>query len=517
MKKGKAAVDIYRKALRKGKQKIPRCNLLILGEERTGKTSLYRLLVGKGFNPNQDSTKGIDNTVVETVDVRHVASDTWEEKTVDDQKKQSENLFALGVVKEVKKELRFDKEEDCKETFLCSGKQLMDAVRRSDRILNDIKHESHHQHRPKFDQQSQQHKPYTGLKEVLPAKSNVLYKSAPQSYTESPPTKQDAGSVTLRDIGLRQYTSDIQNPVEKELALTIPPKKVNFDHELHVPVLNSTKATEPKPKPTDRLAVVQLSRSHSKEISKLIKSQRLEYKELALTYNTLDFAGQKEYHPMHHCFITRRALYLVVFNLQKMIKYIAKKETNADSPLEQIRYWLHSIHAHVFPPKEDDHMRRVCLVGTHRAPKQSKDGEEITEEQMRQIDNELRTLERDERCVSHLHYTSNPERMFIAVENSMDDKGERELSGALQLQRELKEVSDNLTFLEEDHPIIWLNFEARLAEYCNVRKSEGLSVVVPVQDVLAVASQQGIEIEDDQRLALDFFHDTGKIICLSKC
>lgn len=96
-------MEIYRRALRKGKQKIPRCNLLILGEERTGKTSLYRLLVGKGFNPDQDSTRGIDNTVVETVDVRHVASDTWEEKTMDDQKRQSKSLFAVGVVKEVKK------------------------------------------------------------------------------------------------------------------------------------------------------------------------------------------------------------------------------------------------------------------------------------------------------------------------------------------------------------------------------------------------------------------------------
>ena len=518
MKKGKAAVEIYRKALRKGKQKIPRCNLLILGEERTGKTSLYRLLVGKGFNPNQDSTKGIDNTVVETVDVRHVTSDTWEEKTTDDQKKQSKNLFALGVVKEVKKELQFDNEKDSTENFHCTSKKLMDAVQNIERMLDDIKRESHHQHRPKFNQQSQQQKPahfHTGLKEVQPATLTAPSKSTPQSYTSSfpQPTKQDAGSKIVKDTSLR-HTAGIlknQNPVEQEsanldTAPTTIPKTVKFDDEF--PTLNSTKKTESKP--ADQLTMVQLSRGHSKEISKLMKSEGQEHKELALIYNTLDFAGQKEYHPMHHCFITRRAIYLVVFNLQKMISYITKKEQVIDSPLEQIRYWLHSIHAHVFPPNKDDHMRRVCLVGTHRAPK---DGEEITEEKMKQIDNELRTLERDERCVSHLHYTSNPERMFIAVENSMDDKGERELSGALQLQRELKEVSDNLTFLEEDHPIIWLNFEARLVESCNMRKS----VIVPVQDVLAMASQLGIETEDDQRLALDFFHDTGKIIYLGKC
>ena len=115
-KKGKTAVDIYKKALRKGKQKIPRCNLLILGEERTGKTSAYKLLVGKKFDPDQDSTRGIDNNVVETVDKRHITSSTWEEKTSDDQKQQSKELFALGVAKEVRKELPVNKPKPVTDT-----------------------------------------------------------------------------------------------------------------------------------------------------------------------------------------------------------------------------------------------------------------------------------------------------------------------------------------------------------------------------------------------------------------
>lgn len=451
--------------------------------------------------------------------MRHVASDTWEEKTMDDQKKQSKKLFAHGVVKEVKKEVQFNKEEDSMENFFCLSRTLMDAVKSCERKLSDIKHENHHQRRPKFNQQLHQQTPthvHTGLREYKPAAPIAPSKPTPQSYSSSlpQPTKQDAGSRVI-DNTSPEDTSEVhmtQNPVEQESAsldsaTTTAPKEVQFADEF--PKQNSIKK-EIESMPKDQLTTVLLSRGHSKEISRLMKSGGQEHKELALTYNTLDFAGQKEYHPMHHCFITRRAIYLVVFNLQKMISYITKKEQDADNPLEQIRYWLHSIHAHVFPPNEGDHMRRVCLVGTHRAPK---DGDEITEEKMKQIDDELRTLERDERCVSHLHYTSNPVRMFIAVENSMDDERERKLSGALQLQRELKEVSDNLTFLKEDHPIIWLNFEARLVELCNMCNS----VVVSVQDVLAMASQQGIEIEDDKCLALDFFHDTGKIIYLSKC
>ena len=502
--------------------------MLILGEERTGKTSLYRLLVRKGFNPDQDSTKGIDNTVVETIDVRHVASDTWEEKTIDDQKKQSKNLFALGIVKEVKKELPLDKEVVSTKTFHSSRQRLMDAIQRIEKMLADVEHENQHQYLHKFNQQSHQHKPnlHTGLKEVKPAVVSVPSTPTPQSHILHQPTKQDTGSkvMCMRDTSDR-HTSGIhtsQNPGEKKLAnldtdTTTTPKKVTFDDE--VPKQKpSAHPKEIESSPPINLPKVQLSRGHSKEISKLMKSEDQEHKELSLIYNTLDFAGQKEYHPMHHCFITRRAIYLVIFNLQKVIDYITRKKLVTDNPLEQIRYWLHSIHAHIFPPDEDDRnnitMRRVCLVGTHRVPKNC---EEITEEKMKQINDELKTLERDGKCVSHLHYTSNPERMFIAVENSMDNIQECKLSGALQLQRELKEVSDNLSFLKEDHPNIWLNFEAQLVESYNSRKSHGLPVIISEQEVFAMALQHGIEAEDDQRLALDFFHDTGKIICLSKC
>ena len=106
-------------------------------------------------------------------------------------------------------------------------------------------------------------------------------------------------------------------------------------------------------------------------------------------------------------------MYLVVFNLQKMIKYIELEEASTahtmtsdepvpSSPIEQLRYWLYSIHAHVFPPNEDDHMRRICLVGTHRSPSPD---EHITNEQIKKIDNRLKSeFEEDDRCLNLFHY-----------------------------------------------------------------------------------------------------------------
>ena len=501
-KKGKVAVGIYIKALRKGKQKIPRCNLLILGDKRTGKTSVYKLLVGKKFDPHQLCTRGIDNNVVETVDKRHITSDTWEEKASDDQKQQSKKLFALGVAKEVRKELPVNKLKSITDSSYSKTK-LIDEVQSIKKALLYAEHESRSTHV----HQQQSHIQY----EVSEVRSLIVPKSNKRNDKQHhvPPASSSYKptiSTNLREPQperpSRIHTTERseQKTMITDTTTTIVPKKTS-----ETPKPKKEKVTQ-KSK-----AAIQLSRGHSKAISEVIKSGDDGDRELPLTYNAFDFAGQNEYRPMHHCFITRRAVYLVVFNLQKMIQYIIKgKQEDTDNPLEEIRYWLHSIHAHVFPPKEGDHMRRVCLVGTHRAPQEC---EELSLEQLKLIDNELKSLEHDKRCVSHVHYTTDPERMFVAVENSIEDP---ELSGVLQLRGELKGISDNLPFLKEDYPIIWLNFEAQLVETCDARKRRGKSVVVPVQEVLDIAYQLGLEEDEDQRLALQFFHDTGKIVCLGE-
>ena len=188
------------------------------------------------------------------------------------------------------------------------------------------------------------------------------------------------------------------------------------------------------------------------------------------------------------------------------------------SPIEQLRYWLYSIHAHVFPPNEDDHMRRICLVGTHRSPSPD---EHITNEQIKKIDNRLKSeFEEDDRCLNLFHYmgTSKPKLIYTAVENSIDGKGkdDREKSGAADLQRELKLVSSKLKFLDEDHPLIWLRFEQQLIKMRRNLIQNKLPLFVEVREVLKLAEKQGVDDTESQELALDFFHDTGKIVYLSK-
>ena len=63
----------YQKALAEGKTSVKRVPIMVIGQDRSGKTSLTKSLKGQLFNPDEDSTVGID------VDPSHfkVSTETW--------------------------------------------------------------------------------------------------------------------------------------------------------------------------------------------------------------------------------------------------------------------------------------------------------------------------------------------------------------------------------------------------------------------------------------------------------
>ena len=58
--RGPLAVEAYNKALHEGKTRFKRLPIMVIGQDRSGKTSLKNSLMGKPFNPDEDSTVGID-------------------------------------------------------------------------------------------------------------------------------------------------------------------------------------------------------------------------------------------------------------------------------------------------------------------------------------------------------------------------------------------------------------------------------------------------------------------------
>ena len=58
--RGPLAVRAYNKALNEGKVRVKRLPIMVIGQDRSGKTSLKNSMMGQPFNPNEDSTLGID-------------------------------------------------------------------------------------------------------------------------------------------------------------------------------------------------------------------------------------------------------------------------------------------------------------------------------------------------------------------------------------------------------------------------------------------------------------------------
>ena len=58
--RGPRALEAYKKALTDGKTRLKRFPIMLIGQDRSGKTSLKKSLQGLQFNPDEDSTVGID-------------------------------------------------------------------------------------------------------------------------------------------------------------------------------------------------------------------------------------------------------------------------------------------------------------------------------------------------------------------------------------------------------------------------------------------------------------------------
>ena len=101
--RGPSALEAYNDALAEGKTCVKRVPLMLIGQDRSGKTSLKKSLKGIIFNPEEDSTDGID------VDRYHfqVSNDIWmtgkkdEESTSDADAISFEHHAARFVAKQV--------------------------------------------------------------------------------------------------------------------------------------------------------------------------------------------------------------------------------------------------------------------------------------------------------------------------------------------------------------------------------------------------------------------------------
>ena len=493
---GEEAVQRYRQLLRRGKKKkMPRCNLIALGEERVGKTSLLCLLMGKEFVKGRKPTQGIDNDCVDvTATSVNVLSETWQKVEVGEFIRKNDEQFADSVAEQIP-ELRTKP----KSQIPPNKEVLKKAVTEIDKYLKKVEEKAQKQTEPLVPAGAT---PSTSTQEPPPE---------PASSNPSVTTASKSEARPVDPATMQRESPPVPKPMEPNTTQSTP-KTV-------APVVQppSSQVSEARPRRGrgETQKHTRVSRQTSKNIVFRAKQGPSEEEPEQLRYNTLDFAGQPEYRAMHHCFIVRRAIYLVVFNLQKVREALRAPTEENKRVLEEIQYWLNSIHAHIHNVKaesdagDESCLKRILLVGTHRCPK----GEDaITDDDMIEIDEKLRQRYIEGTPILNDMYRADPSGKvwFAAVENSIDgtDEGDREKSGAYSLQKSIHEAWNELPFKDEEYPTTWLRFEAYL-----IQKRD--KPIVDAEEIRKIAKDThgiGEEKEEDIELALGFFHDTGTIV-----
>jgi ankyrin repeat protein/GTPase SAR1 family protein len=493
---GDAAVNRYHQLLRRGKKKkMPRCNLIALGEQRVGKTSLLCLLTGEKFVKDRDPTRGIHNEKVDVLASVTVSSETWKEVKSEDIAKHNEKQFASSIAEDFRTDFAKDPTGGAHPPH---PDELRGVIAAIEMHLQEIERAA----------EAFSEEPST----LVPRPKRAKRKSN-DSFATAP--KHPKHAAPLTDIDVRSENT----PTEDGKAVVTDKRRSPSKPKLPTPV---EKGSQPQPpsersaepvhgSPTNRASSLQRAPNIGRNLTKTIVSGAKSGStatESVLRYNTLDFAGQSEYRAMHHCFIVRRAIYLVVFNLLILRDALKATTEVTQRALEEIRYWMNSIHAHIHKMGPEA-LRRVMLVGTHRCPKEGSTEHPqapVTDEELREIDRTLEEMFTDTPVLNDIFRTG--ETWIATVENSLDGNQDREDSGAVTLQKAIADAWKELPFKDEAYPTTWLRFEAYLQKLVGTQ-------IVNATIIKKVAKEEfgiGEENEEDIEMALGFFHDTGTIV-----
>ena len=419
-RRGEKAIQIFREALDKGAKKIPYCSMLILGKEKMGKTSLYRQLVGKEYKKDLESTKGIDNNTVDIVDKRNVniskCVEKWEEKGIPN----TGEHFTQALAGELagKFDTPAQKEKDPKPVtqleLLSQIKQIVAEIAKAKEKAKPCQSPPQ-LHRPLVFNPF----PLQAPAALPDAPPDPGIPSAPKKSRTEPPSQP---KPKVQERPPPPPPPPLQNP-------PVLPRDPSPPHPSPEPMVALSPSEDKDKESTDVVSSPKhspmatntglLNRKQSFQIDQIVRGRQVAVKKpLPPVLNTLDFAGQEMYRPMHHCFISRRAVYVVVFKIPDMLAFIEHDENPLKvgyDPISEIRYWIQSIHAHI--KTQDETISRVILVGTHRGVPECLYGKftndnsimpQCSEDNLTKIDKFIRKklMSKNSKCLNHIHLIS---------------------------------------------------------------------------------------------------------------
>ena len=471
--RGRLAIEAYRRALLEGKGYARRVPVMIIGQARTGKTSLKRSLKGELFNPDEGSTEGIETDP----SYFKVTTDVWRtgQKSEDTE---SETTFLLDhqVAQKIVESLRKGDR---------SGDPSTSGVKPS---INDSK-----------------------VVEQTEANSLPTDRSEEISSSGVEPSLQDSKVVEkAKPYSLR---TDLRSSrTELSLHASNVPEKAQTsssrtEQSGSVPSLQDSK---------DHLSVPELPENVAALVQNLLERSQ-EFEDEDNIYSIIwDFGGQSVYYATHPIFLTKQAIYILACDLSldqyqkakaptKKGLYENKIDTHCKKTnLDYLDFWMTSVYSLVDPNSNcqetvsPEMLPVVFLACTHAdvLDKNKADPKELADKIFGTLSDKIyRDLLKDVFVVDNTKSGSNDECQGVK------NLRERVLSAAKELPQIKKAI-----------PLKWLKYEKLL----RLLSEEGYRWI-PIEHARQIASDEcGIDDDEQFRTLLNFLHDQRILIHFSE-
>jgi len=481
---------------------------MILGEAGVGKTNLLNLLTGEKFVPKHEETKGVDIDLVSTSDIS-ANNETWR-KSATEVSEEYRNVAVELVADELRNSAPI--QSDKKLAHDAMDDILLNSLRNCLAMLIQKYRKQPSKSRVKFSSNSNLSvsEKRRGIKKFN--QSSIPSSSSFQPHHDLLPIHKPTATRPIyethainTDQQLQQTSKARSNEDPESITVGNPPRAIIISSELskkskQVKSAQSSTSldfTDSKPqiKISDRVIIHEASKK-----SKQRKSAQLI---LPLKLTSFDFAGQKHYKPMHHCFITSRAIYVVAFNARQLLFGDQK------IVIQELKFWINSIRVHT--------SAKVVLVGTHKGPYDGASGGDLNKEEKETFPQLTAQQVMDINDLLEKHFDKNHcnlelfggNRFMALVESSIRSENDTSGSGANVVRDMLKQLGDNHPDNKDDLPISYLHLEAMI----NEKRHQSL-LLIPHGKIEQWVRDCDIE---ECEVVLNFFHDIGIIIDPSKC
>ena len=202
-----------------------------------------------------------------------------------------------------------------------------------------------------------------------------------------------------------------------------------------------------------------------------------------LHFTMWDFGGQDVYKAIHHLFLSDDGLYLLVFDMSKLVS-----ESDSAKSIEDLTFWVKSVRMYSSNP-------HIVFVGTHL--------DQCTEGDVDIVNKKIKKILLEEGMVSEL---TDKGLYFYPVDNGGEDRTEKTFE---KIRERLVEMAKDLDSVRQEIPMKWVLFLSSLWDL--QANPDTKTNYMSLEEFQAMQKEFSIEGKDSEEF-LQFCHRMGMIL-----